>query len=612
MKKLVFPLAGLLLLIASCKKEGFNSNTNATTSTTPVDTLNAISPAGFDFKTTKTVSITVSLASNNNQPIASVPVNFYSNDPTVTDPLLTAMTDATGTLHAQVELPAYMDTVVIDAKYIGLMRNAKAVISNNTVNATIGGPNGFGGSVVASNFSTSADIKNKQFTMHSLNAVNSLAAADNTQYIPMGAWDSSGVPKYLTTPDVISAQLLSYLNTSLPETVDVRTLHPEYLTSSATSDLVITQTADVWVTFVSEGAGYLNTVGYYTYPTNNPPKSASDVTKIYYMFPNASLPGSGGGLIHTIRKAPYFIWEQFLLPKACQEVKADILHCTANTAPLNLNVPLILTLHDVIFLEQSNLLSKASWYQRLGNIYRKLIVSTIAKKAVRIITVSEFQKNIIIEKLGIAADKITVIHNGADERFFEQCSDAQIADVMKKFELVRGYIFFMANTEPRKNTLGVLNAYAELLNNNPSAPRLVMKGLKAEQLQQMLKDLKLERLEQHVDLIGYVDYADLPAIYQGASMLWFPSFSEGFGLPIVEAMAGGMPVITSSVSCMPEIAGDAAILIDPKNPSEIAAAAEMILNNSELAKSLSIAGKKRASLFTWNAATKKRLKFIMM
>jgi len=310
-------------------------------------------------------------------------------------------------------------------------------------------------------------------------------------------------------------------------------------------------------------------------------------------------------VIHTIRKAPYFIWEQFLLPKACQEVKADILHCTANTAPLNLNVPLILTLHDVIFLEQSNLMSKASWYQRLGNIYRKLIVSTIAKKAVRIITVSEFQKEIIIKKLGIAADKITVIHNGADERFFEQCSDEQIAEVMKKFELMSGYIFFMANTEPRKNTLGVLNAYAELLEKNTATPRLVMKGLKAEQLQQMLKDLKLEWLEQHIDLIGYVDYADLPAIYQGASMLWFPSFSEGFGLPIVEAMAGGVPVITSSVSCMPEIAGDAAILIDPEKPSEIAAAAEMILNSAELAESLSAAGKKRATLFTWNAATKK-------
>jgi glycosyltransferase involved in cell wall biosynthesis len=310
-------------------------------------------------------------------------------------------------------------------------------------------------------------------------------------------------------------------------------------------------------------------------------------------------------IIHTIRKAPYFVWEQFLLPRACQEVKADILHCTANTAPLNLHMPLILTLHDVIFLEQSYLLSLASWYQRLGNLYRKLIVSTIAKKAVRIITVSEFQKDIIIKKLGIAADKITVIHNGADERFFDECSDEQIHAVMEKYELVRGYIFFMANTEPRKNTPGVLKAFAEFLEKDPAAPRLVMKGIKPERLLQMLKDLKLEWLEDHIDLIGYVAYADLPAIYQGASMLWFPSFSEGFGLPIIEAMAGGVPVITSSLSCMPEIAGDAAIFINPHEPSEIADAASRILNDEELAKTLSAAGKKRASLFTWSAATNK-------
>jgi len=134
---------------------------------------------------------------------------------------------------------------------------------------------------------------------------------------------------------------------------------------------------------------------------------------------------------------------------------------------------------------------------------------------------------------------------------------------------------------------------------------LVMKGIKPERLLQMLKGLKLEWLEQHFDLIGYVDYADLPAIYQGASMLWFPSFSEGFGLPIIEAMAGGIPVITSSVSCMPEIAGDAAIFINPYKPSEIAAAADQILNNTELAESLSAAGKKRATLFTWSSATNK-------
>ncbi|MES2111622.1 MAG: glycosyltransferase family 1 protein [Bacteroidota bacterium] len=310
-------------------------------------------------------------------------------------------------------------------------------------------------------------------------------------------------------------------------------------------------------------------------------------------------------IIHTIRKAPYFIWEQYFLPRACHKLKADILHCTANTAPLSGRVPLILTLHDVIFLEKSNIKAKASWYQRLGNLYRSLIVSTIAKKALRIITVSEFQKKLIVEKLQIPAEKVKVIYNGADERFFDQYSQQQIDEILEKFNLKKGYIFFMANTDARKNSKGVVRAYAQLLLHNPAAPRLVMKGLKKEQLQQLLKQENLEWLEKEIDLIGYVGYIDLPAIYQAASMLWFPSFSEGFGLPIVEAMASGIPVITSAVSCMPEIAGDAALFIDPKNPTSLAFAAQLILTDSELAEKLSANGKKRAALFTWDSAIKK-------
>ncbi|MDP9081762.1 MAG: glycosyltransferase family 4 protein [Bacteroidota bacterium] len=309
-------------------------------------------------------------------------------------------------------------------------------------------------------------------------------------------------------------------------------------------------------------------------------------------------------LVHTIRKAPYFIWEQYFLPRACHKLKADILHCTANTAPLSNKMPLILTLHDVIFLEKSNIRAKASWYQRLGNLYRSIIVSTIAKKALRIITVSEFQKKLIVEKLQIPAEKVKVIYNGADERFFDHYSQEQIDGILEKFGLTRGYIFFMANTDARKNSKGVVNAYAQLLLHNPEAPRLVMKGLKKEQLQQLLKQEKLEWLEKEIDLIGYVGYIDLPAIYQAASMLWFPSFSEGFGLPIVEAMASGIPVITSSVSCMPEIAGDAALFIDPKNPTSLAFATQLILTDSELAERLSANGKKRAALFTWDSAIK--------
>ena len=310
-------------------------------------------------------------------------------------------------------------------------------------------------------------------------------------------------------------------------------------------------------------------------------------------------------IIHTIKSAPYFIWEQFFLPRACREIKADILHCTANTAPLRSGVPLILTLHDVIFLEQSYLRSDASWYQRLGNTYRRMVVSYIVKKAVRIITVSNFQKELIMERLNVPAKKISVIYNGVDERFFETYSAEKIAGILLKFGLKRGYIFFMANTDPRKNTEGALGAYAKLRENDASAPRLVIKGISAEHLQHLLKKLKLEGLRPHIDIIGYIGYIDLPAIYKGASMFWFPSFSEGFGLPVAEAMACGTPVITSSTSCMPEIAGRAAMFIDPKDPSSLAFTARLILHNAGLAQRLSAAGKKRAAMFSWDKAINK-------
>lgn len=309
--------------------------------------------------------------------------------------------------------------------------------------------------------------------------------------------------------------------------------------------------------------------------------------------------------VKTLKSAAYPLWEQWYLPKACGKINADVLHCTANTAPLKLKLPLILTLHDVIFLEQSYITSKASWYQRFGNTYRSIVVPLVAKNALRIITVSQYQKKIIAEKLFLPEEKIAVIHNGADERFFVTHTDEEIKSTLKKYKLFPGYIFFMANTEPRKNTVGVLKAYKILCDQNKDAPLLAIKGLNEEQLKKILAANNLSSVEKNIVLTGYIDYDDLPIIYQGASMLWFPSFNEGFGLPMVEAMAGGVAVITSNVSCMPEIAGDAALLINPQKPEEIADAAIKILSDSNLAKKLSNAGRERAKNFTWHAATEK-------
>ena len=188
--KFVFVVLGLMVFMFSCKKE--NSISTPTTPITPIKTDSTIAPASFDFRTTKSVSINISLQANNGDPIAGVPVNIFENSPSATEPLLTAVSDANGMLRAQVELPAYVDTLVVDAKYVGLMRNAKAVISNAAVTGTIGGSNGFGGNIIESVRNVNSIAR-----FQALNSMNPFAAAATTTYTYMGPYDSSGVPKDL-------------------------------------------------------------------------------------------------------------------------------------------------------------------------------------------------------------------------------------------------------------------------------------------------------------------------------------------------------------------------------------------------------------------------------
>jgi glycosyltransferase involved in cell wall biosynthesis len=162
------------------------------------------------------------------------------------------------------------------------------------------------------------------------------------------------------------------------------------------------------------------------------------------------------------------------------------------------------------------------------------------------------------------------------------------------------YFFFIANTEPRKNTDGVLRAFALFCQQYPQYNhRLVIKGLSVEQLQKKIQACGATAAASRIHRVGYIDYADLPLIYQGAAILWFPSFLEGFGLPIVEAMAGGTPVITSQASVMPEIAGDAALYINPHQPEMLVPATVRLLEDDVLRKDLVEKGKKRAKQFTW-------------
>lgn len=278
--RLLFALVGTAFL-ASCVK---NTDTQAT-ATTPAD---AIAPEGFTFSTAKNVALDVKLLTNDNQPLAGVLVNVYAKSAPESS-LFAGYTDATGRLTASLTLPAHVDSLLIDPAYIGLMRNATAVINNNAVQATIGGTEGFGGDVIAA----SAGGRVGDAAIYNGRQAGTLGTTVVSYF---GSYDINGRPTVLAPSDVVSSELLSFINTSLPETKPVPTYHPEYLSGTAETNLNITKTADVWVTFVSEGAGYTNTLGFYKFPTAQPPQTLSDIDTIKIVLPNASLVGSGGAM----------------------------------------------------------------------------------------------------------------------------------------------------------------------------------------------------------------------------------------------------------------------------------------------------------------------------
>ncbi len=296
-------------------------------------------------------------------------------------------------------------------------------------------------------------------------------------------------------------------------------------------------------------------------------------------------------------------WEQISLAKWVRINKPDILHCTSNTAPLKIRCPLFLTLHDLIFLEKNYLLSKrgGSPYQRFGNFYRSLVVPRVARKAKLVFTVSNYQKEQIKQKLHLPDDKVKVIYNGVSPQFFEQ-ANSELKDIVRQaYQLPNRYIFFLGNTEPRKNLSGVLAAYSILLDRiGDDAPSLVIKGISEKYLGQVLSSLELSPIAKRIVLVGYIKSEHLRVVYQMAEMLLFPSYSEGFGIPIIEAMASRIPVITSNVTSMPEVAGNAALLVTPSSPQNIEDAMELLLSNIQLRDTLVQKGYERSKDFTWN------------
>lgn len=308
--------------------------------------------------------------------------------------------------------------------------------------------------------------------------------------------------------------------------------------------------------------------------------------------------------IIEVKCPSYPLWEQVALPYAARKYNVDILHCTSNTAPIICNTPLVLTLHDIIFLEPRDTNNK-SFYQNLGWLYRRLVVPRILDKCKRIITVSNFELKNIIGKLSIPESRMAMIYNGYNT-WFKPINDVE--SITSKYIYNTGYFFFLGNTDPKKNTERTLIAYSNYCKQSSVKRKLLVADLAPQYLEEFIVKNKLDNIRDQVVLTGYVVNSHLPYIYNGAFAFLYTSLRESFGIPLLEAMACGTPVITSNTSSMPEIGGKDAALVNPESSEEITQMMLLIENDNEYRERIKAIGLERVGHFSWKNTASNLLK----
>lgn len=291
----------------------------------------------------------------------------------------------------------------------------------------------------------------------------------------------------------------------------------------------------------------------------------------------------------------YPLWEQVALPRAVARLKPDVLHCTSNTAPMRCPVPLVLTLHDIIYLEKRQSSSK-SLYQEMGWHYRRLVVPRILPKCQKIITVSHFECQRIKEALHLPNEQITAVYNGYNSHFAMQ---PRQPEVTRKYIDADEYLFFLGNTDPKKNTPRVLKAYQLYLEQSERKLPLLIADLKEEVIDGILKTEQLEEIKPSLRFPGYIPNKDLAALYTGAFAFLYPSLRESFGIPMLEAMACSTPVIAGNTSAMPEVAGEGALLADPLHAADIANKLLALERDKHLYEKQKAYGLERVKMFSW-------------
>jgi glycosyltransferase involved in cell wall biosynthesis len=289
------------------------------------------------------------------------------------------------------------------------------------------------------------------------------------------------------------------------------------------------------------------------------------------------------------------------LPRQIRRIRPDVFHYQY-TGPLFQLCPEVVTVHDLSFERYPEFYSPVERYRL------KFTVPQAIRGAKKIITGSNFAKDEIVDLYGVGREKIDVIYHGVSQTF--EPADLETVDgQLQRYSIRRPYLLAVGNISRRKNHLAIVRGFHRWLEDHPKSEyQLIFAGKAQDAASEVMREAALLGFSEfRFKVLGYIPESDLPYIYAGADLLLNTSIYEGFGLPLIEAMRAGIPVIASRASCFPEVTEDAALLVDPRCPEEIAGAIDEVLNNRAVREQLVCRGLRRAQFFRWDIAARKTL-----
>ena len=303
-------------------------------------------------------------------------------------------------------------------------------------------------------------------------------------------------------------------------------------------------------------------------------------------------------VVETARN--YSVAEQLRIPIALKREGVTLFHAPHYVLPPLVTCRSVVTIHDCIHLMFPQYLPN-----QLALAYARTSIRLAAKRSTRVLTVSESSKRDILRFVDVPADKINVIYNAYDERFSDEPREEDVVRVRERYQLHDPFVLYAGNVKPHKNLERLIEAFGSVRRRGLDHLKLVLIGDEISGYAALRRAVHRHQLHKYVRFLGYLPEETLAVMYRLAGVFVFPSLYEGFGLPPLEAMASGTPVVMSNVSSLPEVAGDAAVLVDPYDPAAIADGIERVLTDDALRRDLTAKGLARAKQFSWETSVRR-------